>query len=97
MDLKKVYYYLICLFAIFVFFWGVVDFANAALGLSASKGSSPLEQAPTLSTDGANEQSLDVYYQRKMLYDRFSDSLIRIIVSGLVFTYSRIKLNKLEA
>jgi len=97
MDLKKIYYYLICLFALFIFFWGVVDFANAAIGLSSAKTSTSVEPAPPLSAEGASDQSLDIYYQRKMLYDRFSDSLIRIVVSGLVFTYSRIKLNKLEA
>lgn len=97
MDLKKAYYYLICLFAIFVFFWGLVDFANASFGLSSTKVSSPLEQPSSLTPDGVNEQSLDIYYQRKMLFDRFSDSLIRILSSGLVFIYCRIKINKLEA
>lgn len=98
MDYKKVYYYLICLVALFVLFWGLVDLSGAAVGLTMIKNPSiTLDQAgPMGSSDKASEQYLDLFYQRKMLFDRLSDSLARIIVAGLVFGYSRSKVNKLE-
>lgn len=97
MDLKKVYYYIICLTALFVFFWGVVDLTSAVIGLSSVRtlGVS-IGQAQNVSPEKETEQYMDAYYQKKMLYDRLADSLARIIISGIVFGYSRIKVNQLE-
>jgi len=93
MELKKAYYYIICLASLFVLFWGVVDLSGSAVGLVVAKG-------PSISVDQpsalASEQTLDVYYQKKMLYDRLSDSIARIIVAGLIFGYSRLQVNKAE-
>lgn len=95
MDLKKAYYYIICLVALFVLFWGAVDLTSATAGLSMSKSSVSLDSmSPTPAPEG--EQPLDVYYQKKMLYDRLSDSLARIVIAGLVFFYSRKKADQLE-
>lgn len=95
-DLKKIYYYIVCLVALFVLFWGLVDLTGAAVGLSMAKGPTvSMDQPPPPAPD--SEQSLDVYYQKRMLYDRLSDSLARIIIAGLVFAYSRVKVNKLES
>ena len=93
MDLKKAYYYIICLVALFVFFWGIVDLSGSIIGLSTARpiGAS-LEQAVPPSSE---DQSLDVYYQKKMLYDRLSDSLARIVIAGLVFAYCRKKVDQL--
>jgi hypothetical protein len=94
MNLKKAYYYVICLVALFVLFWGVVDLSGSVIGLSTARPiGSALGQAAPPSPD---DQSLDVYYQKKMLYDRLSDSLARIIISGLVFVYCRKKADRLE-
>lgn len=93
MDLKKIYYYIICLTALFIFFWGVVDLASAVIGLGSVRTLGVVVDQPGRDS----EQYLDAYYQKKMLYDRFSDSLARIIISGIVFGYSRIKVNKLES
>ena len=95
MDIKKAYYYLICLGALFFLFWGLVDLTGSTVGLSLAKGSgiSADQSGPPVTAD--NEQSLDVYYQKKMLYDRLSDSLARIVISGLVFAYCRAKADKL--
>ena len=96
MDIKKAYYYLICLGALFFLFWGLVDLTGSLAGLSLAKGSGLSADQPTPPVVAAdNEQSLDVYYQKKMLYDRLSDSLARIIISGLVFAYCRAKVEKL--
>ena len=94
MDIKKIYYYIICLAALFVFFWGIIDLSGSVVGLSTARplGAS-LGQA--LPPSPESDQSLDVYYQKKMLYDRLSDSLARIIVAGLVFAYCRSKVNQL--
>ncbi len=94
MDLKKAYYYVICLVALFVLFWGVVDLSGSIVGLSTAKpvGASLNQGMPPAPE---SDQSLDVYYQKKMLYDRLSDSLARIIIAGLVFAYSRRKVDEL--
>ena len=95
MDLKKAYYYLICLVALFVLFWGIVDLSGSVIGLSTTRPiGAALEQAAPPSPEG--DQSLDVYYQKKLLYDRLSDSLARIIIAGLVFAYCRNKVKQLE-
>jgi hypothetical protein len=96
MDLKKIYYYIICLVALFIFFWGVVDLSGTLFGLSTSKNYPSLEQSSS-SPEGASEQTLDMYYQKKILSDRLSDSLARVIISGLVFAYSRNRVKQLEA
>jgi len=90
MDLKKIYYYIICLVSLFILLWGVVDLAGSLVGLSTAK----TVGQPALSQDNASEQSLDIYYQRKIFNDRLTDSLARIIVAGLVFGYSRMKVEK---
>jgi hypothetical protein len=93
MDIKKAYYYLICLGALFFLFWGLVDLSSSAFGLSLAKGAGVTAgQAPVLAD---NDPSLDVYYQKKMLYDRLSDSLARVVIAGLVFAYCRTKAEKL--
>jgi hypothetical protein len=95
MNLHKAYYYIICLVALFVLFWGLVDLSGSAVGLATAKGSAiSLDQAAPPVAD--NDQSLDVYYQKRMLYDRLADSLARIIFAGLVFAYCRAKVAKLE-
>jgi hypothetical protein len=100
LEFKKVYYYAICLIAFFVLMWGVIDMVSSSLGIVNI--SSPLSTLPPSAEESAlpnekgGEQFLDVFYQKKMLYDRFGDSLARIIVSGIIFAYSRYKVSKLE-
>ncbi|MDD5382492.1 MAG: hypothetical protein PHH60_02425 [Candidatus Margulisbacteria bacterium] len=102
LDLKKVYYYVLCVMAFFVLMWGVVDLASSSLGLYTVRGN---DQAVSLPADAEGiappsdkgEQLFDVYYQKKMLYDRFWDSLARVIIAGAIFAYCRITVNKLEA
>lgn len=89
MNLKKFYYYIICLAALFVLMWGMVDLAAASLGAVTGRTPTPMAEKET-------EASIDLYYQKKILYDRLTDSLARIIVSGLIFAYSRAKAEKLE-
>jgi len=94
MDLKKAYYYIICLVALFVLFWGAVDLSSSVVGLSTTRpiGASLGQNLPP---SPESDQSLDIYYQKKMLYDRLSDSLARIVVAGLVFAYCRRKVDQL--
>lgn len=97
MDLKKAYYYIICLASLFILMWGLVDLASVSVGLiSARVPSVSLEQTAPAAPGKEGEPFLDIYYQRKMLYDRLSDSLARVIISGLIFAYSRIQVNRLE-
>ncbi len=99
LDLKRVYYYVICLMAFFVLMWGVVDLASSSIGLiniktATASLSAPSEEAPLPSEKG--EQFFDAYYQSKMLYDRLWDSLARIVIAGAIFAYCRYTVNKLE-
>ena len=95
MDLKKAYYYIICLTALFVLAWGVVDLGSVASGLVMNRAySTQLEQESLAEKSG--EPYLEMYYQKKMLYDRLWDSVARIVVAGVVFTYSRVKVARLE-
>ncbi|MBN3033123.1 MAG: hypothetical protein JW873_03415 [Candidatus Saganbacteria bacterium] len=96
MNLQRAYYYIICLVALFVLFWGLVDLSGATVGLVMTRGTAFSVNQPA-APFADNEQSLDVYYQKKMLYDRLSDSLARIIFAGLVFAYCRGKVTKLES
>lgn len=95
MEIKKAYYYIICLAALLVLLWGAIDLTSSLLGLAGSRPSVPLIAAPAPNL-GEGEQYMDIYYQKKMLYDRLTDSLARIIIAGLVFGYCRIKINRLE-
>lgn len=87
MDLKKTYYYIICLAAAFILAWGIVDLSSATAGLITRP---PAPSSP----DKESEPYLEAYYQKKMLYDRLWDSLARIIVAGGVFFYSRSKVDR---
>ena len=98
LDLKRVYYYVICVMAFFVLMWGVVDLSSSSLGIYN------LQNTPAISMPAGDasfspekgEQFFDTYYQQKMLYDRFWDSLARLVVAGLIFAYCRIKVERLE-
>ena len=98
LDLKRVYYYVICVMAFFVLMWGVVDLSSSSLGIynlqNAPAVSMPTDDS-SLSPD-KSEQFFDTYYKQKMLYDRFWDSLARIVVAGLIFVYCRFTVNRLE-
>lgn len=97
MDLKKAYYYIICLAALLVLSWGIVDFSGASIGLIVNRNPSVAsEQSPPPSSDKESDAYLDSYYQKKMYYDRLWDSLARIVVAGVVFAYCRVKVNRLE-
>ncbi|MFC1571726.1 hypothetical protein ACFL31_04155 [Candidatus Margulisiibacteriota bacterium] len=98
LDLKRVYYYVICAIAFFILIWGTVDLVSSSIGLINLRGattvSAPQGEAPMPTEKG--DQFFDSYYQTRMLYERLWDSLARIIVSGLVFGYCRYTVNKLE-
>ena len=90
MELKKAYYYIICLASLLVLLWGAVDLAGSVIGLVTTRPSAAANQMQAM-PDSTADQNLDVYYQRRMLGDRLTDSLARIVVSGLVFVYCRKK------
>jgi hypothetical protein len=99
LDVKRIYYYAVCVMAFFVLMWGTVDLASSSIGLFSIKGSfssftTPAGEAPLASEKG--EQFFDAYYQRKMLFDRLWDSVARIVVAGIIFAYFRFTANKLE-
>lgn len=87
-EYKKIYYYVICLIVFFVFLWGAIDFASAGTSFLLNRH---YEDPPT--EGGA---PLDEYYNRRMTSERISDGLVRIIICGVIFIYSRKKINQLE-
>lgn len=98
MDLKKAYYYIICLVSLFVLLWGAVDLTSATVGLAMNSGSTvSLERSASAPMDPGGEPMMDMFYQKKMLYDRLWDSLARVVVAGLIFGYSRVKVSQLES
>ncbi|OGC11930.1 hypothetical protein A3K48_05560 [candidate division WOR-1 bacterium RIFOXYA12_FULL_52_29] len=95
MDPKKFYYYSIAFVSLFILLWGAADLANTLIGSFYRAPMPSAEQG--MAPDGMmSEQNLDVYYQRKMLLDRYSDSLIRLIVGGVVFLYAKKQADELE-
>lgn len=99
LDLKRVYYYVICAMAFFVLMWAAVDLSSASIGLinvkaSTSENVAPADELP-IPTE-KSDQFFDSYYQKKMLGDRFWDSLARLLISGIIFGYCRFTVNKLE-
>ncbi len=98
LDMKKAYYYVICVMAFFVLMWGVVDATSSSIGLYAIKNIPPALSSTSEGTPPAekSDQFFDAYYQRKMLYDRLWDSLARVAISGIIFVYFRYNANKLE-
>jgi hypothetical protein len=89
MSAKKLYYFLIALVALFFLSWGVADICSLAFGTISGRLVSASASAPVFSSELGNDPSLDVYYQKKLVYDRLADSLGRVLVAGLIFWYSR--------
>ena len=96
MDLKKAYYYIICLAALLVLAWGVVDLSGSAIGLAVNRSSTSLEQSSAVVPEKEGEPYLEMFYQKKMLYDRLWDSLVRVVISSVVFAYARVQAARLE-
>lgn len=98
LDIKKIYYYVICVMAFFVLMWGVVDLTSTSIGIYSIQGISLSPSSPAESQPPAEkgEQFFDAYYQKKMLYDRFWDSMARVLISGIIFLYFRFSANRLE-
>ncbi|NQU18475.1 MAG: hypothetical protein HQ564_10495 [Candidatus Saganbacteria bacterium] len=87
-DYKKAYYYIICLIAFFVLFWGIIDFGSATVSYISNNN---------IRSKGAEQsQSLDDFYQGKMIRERMGDSLVRIIIAGGVFIFCRKKTAQFE-
>lgn len=102
LDHKKVYYYVICVMAFFVLMWGGIDFASSSVGLininlSAASYSNVQAEGAEVVPQEKGDQFFDLYYQKKMLSDRFWDSLVRLIISGAIFIYCRRQIVKMEA
>jgi hypothetical protein len=89
-EVKKIYYYIICLLAVYIFVWGAIDFVSASINLTNLQ--SPQLEAPS----EREEAPLEDYYQKRMSQARLFDSLARIGVSLLVFIYSKRKADLLE-
>lgn len=96
---KLVYYYVICVIAFFVFLWGVVDLAGSSIGIASVRTNTSFSVPQNDEVNPApdkGDQYIEAYYQKRMFLDRFWDSLVRVIVSGVVFGYSRYKVKQLE-
>jgi len=98
---KKVYYYVICAATLFILMWGLVDMTSAVLSVTLFKPPSASLELPSgpqgVDTKaGGSEPYFDEYYQGRMAMDRIGDSLARVIVAGVIFIYSSIRIKDLE-
>jgi hypothetical protein len=99
---KKVYYYVVCAVTLFVLMWGMVDIVSSVLSVTIFKAPSVSLEAPTgpqsgaEGKGGASEPFFDEYYQGRMALDRIGDSIARIIVSAILFTYAGYRIRELE-
>ena len=84
-EIRKVYYYIICLITAFVFLWGAIDL------FSASITSLSIQLTPSYITDKDEEAGLDKYYQKRLAEDKILDAIARISVAGIAFMYCRRK------
>lgn len=100
---NKIYYYVICTLAFFVLMWGVIDLTSSTLNLFILN---PVASQPEMMPgDGMSSDEMggtikapmvEDYYQRRMMMDRFGDSLARVLISGIIFAYARFRIYKLE-
>ena len=89
-DFKKLYYYIICLITFFVLMWGMVDLVSASMSLATFK------VLPVISAEKEIDPNFEAYYQKRMSLDRIMDALSRMLVSGAIFAYGKMRLKKLE-
>ena len=99
-ETKKVYYYVICAITLFILMWGLVDMTSAVLSVTVFKPGASID-APSIPQGGPDakaggEPMFDEYYQGRMAMDRIGDSLARVIVAGLIFAYSSMKIKGME-
>ena len=103
LSAKKVYYYVICTFTLFILMWGTVDVASSIISFfvfrppdismdspTASKGNVPSD------AKGMTDPFVDDYYQSRMIFDRMGDSLARMIVAGSLFAFFSLKIKEME-
>lgn len=91
LDLKKTYYYIIALATFFVLLWGTIDLVSGLAGMATGKYiklSTEMEKSA--------DPGMEEYYQQRIMQDRVVDSLARIVVSGAIFLYARVKINESE-
>lgn len=99
---KKIYYYVICVVTLFVLMWGTVDVISSVLSITIFKPPSISLEAPggpqsaAEGKGGVAEPSFDEYYQGRMAFDRIGDSIARILVAGIIFTYAGYRIRELE-
>jgi len=102
LTVKKVYYYVVCAVTLFVLMWGTVDVISSVLSISIFKAPSVSLEAPSGPQSGAEgkggaaEPFFDEYYQSRMAFDRIGDSVARIIVAGILFSYAGFRIRELE-
>lgn len=97
LDHAKIYYYVICVMAFFVLMWGAIDLTSSSIGLINIAGYAvPQSDSAEITPQEKGDQAFDSYYQKKMLQDRLWDSLARVLISGVIFAYCRLKIRRLE-
>lgn len=103
LTIKKVYYYVVCIITLLVLMWGTVDIISSVLSLTLFKPPSLGLDVPSgpqgggaAEGQGSSGPSFDEYYQSRMSLDRIGDSIARILVAGVIFAYSGMRIRELE-
>ncbi|MCX5750463.1 MAG: hypothetical protein NT099_02140 [Candidatus Saganbacteria bacterium] len=97
--LNKIYLYVLAILTFFVCMWGAIDTLSSGIGLVlAQPNSQPaLSQANNLdAASQAVDSSLEGNYQKRMFFERITDSLARFIIGGALFAFFTLKINKLK-
>ncbi len=99
-SMKKIYYYIICLFAVFILIWGAIDVVSGIISLTFASPVPSYEPAPEAepppSEGSIAGPFIEQYYQRQMILDRIGDSMARIVVAGLALAFATWRINLLE-
>jgi len=99
-GMKKIYYYIICLFAVFILIWGAIDVVSGVISLTFASPMPSYEPIPEAEEPPSEAKTaapmIEEFYQRQMLLDRIGDSLARILVAGIVLAFANWRINLLE-
>ncbi len=92
LNIKLLYYYVISSIVFVILLWGVLDFTSTTGSLLLNR-----QDAAIKNNDASGpELNLGDAYQKKFLYDRIIDSLMRIIIPGSIFFFCQRQIKSIE-
>lgn len=102
LNIKLLYYYVISAIVFVILLWGVLDFTSTIGSLLLNRQDAAIKNLETLRPETGNndasgpELNLSDAYQKKFIYDRIIDSLMRIIIPGTIFFFCQRQIKSIE-